>query len=989
MEIRLLGSFEVWHDGDRLDIGEGQQLFTLVALVLRANQPTSAAQLVETVWPADFDRPKTNLVPGYVNKIRNVLKSAGVTDVALDTVHSHYLLRVPEEMLDTVRFTRLCEQARTTRNPTAKIELLRAATALWRGEFLQGVDIDRVGGPSVHTYEDARLDAIGDLAELELAVGEHRAARDRCWPEVRADPVQHRLAGLLMRALLANGDPVRAVEVYHATKDELEGRYGAPPPEELSRLMWLAKRGTSKSRLPRIPPKFGGRATEIETITRLARADSGDGTASVIWLHGMPGAGKTALAVAAAHRLRDDFPDGQVYVQLNGFTPNTERTSIEDALRTLLMDLGVPAERVPDDTDELVSLYQEKLADTRTLVVLDNAASDEQVQDLLPTTQKSVAIVTSRRMSGLVDAEIRVEPMAEKSAMELFRALVGPDRVGSGMDLVAEIVQRCGRLPMMIKIVAKQLRTHQTWPLDHLAKLLHEISPWEVDDGVGAAACQVSYQHLDDGRQAVFRLCAWHPGQDFTPHAAAALTDITVPKARTLLDGLYGVSLIDEVAPERYRLPDPLKQYAVLALSTEVQDELPGALDRLLDYYLVTTAAAAAQAFPFDQDGQPAPHRTSPLAQRFPDATAALEWLAVERVNLVAMIRHAATHDRPGHAWRLAVLLWRYLYTTGHLRDWSQTLEVALDATAAPTPDEVDRCGRAHVLLRLSSVRWSAGAHHQALELAAAAYPLWVQLGDACGEADTLCSIALVNMDLGNHRVATDHFASASAKYESIGNKRGQANALSNLGNLDELRGEYDRAERQHLAAVALLDQINHTQGLAHALDNLGCVRQRLGRPLDAMQDHLRARELAGRIGNRCVEAYALNNIGNVQRQLGRLDDAVISHGAARELANDVGDPSLRTQLYLDRAATCLARQELRSARHAYRSALDLAAGTGDRRQQALAHHGIARTLHEDGRHEEAKPHWHAAATEFDALELPQADETAAELQALGCPCTN
>jgi DNA-binding SARP family transcriptional activator/tetratricopeptide (TPR) repeat protein len=988
MEIRLLGPFEVWHDGERLDVGEGQQLYTLIALVLGANRPMSMAQLVETVWPAGLDRPKSNLVPGYVNKIRNTLKSSGATDVALDTVHSHYLLRVPEESFDTVRFMRLCEQARRERNPGTRIELLREATGLWRGEFMHGVDIDRVGGTSVHTYTDARLDAIGDLAELELAAGEHRAARDRCWPEVRADPSQHRLAGLLMRALLANGDPVRAVDVYHTTQEELERQHGMTPPEELRKLMWLAKRGVSRTRLPRIPPKFGGRTAEMDTIVRLARSGPADEVAPVVWLHGMPGAGKTALAVAAAHRLRPDFPDGQVYVQLNGFTPNTERTSTEDALRALLVDLGVPAEQVPASTEELVALYQEKLADTRTLVVLDNAASDDHVQELLPTAPACVAIVTSRSLPGLVGAHLRVEPMAEKGAVELFRALVGPDRVGSGMDLVAEIVHRCGRLPLMITIVAKQFRTHQTWPLEYLVQLLREINPWEVDDGTGAGACAVSYQHLDDEAQAVFWLCARHPGQDFTPHAAAALVGVTAARARTLLGGLHGVSLIDEIAPERYRLPDPLKQYAVHVLSSAVRDELPGALVRLLDYYLVTTAAAVAEAFPFDQDGQPAPDCESPVAQRFPDAESALDWLTGERANLVAMTRHAAAAGRPGHAWRLAVLLWRYFYTAGHLRDWSQTLEIALDATAGSPLAEADRRGRAQALLRLSGARWSSGEHEQALELAAAAYPLWIQLGDTLGEADTLCAIALVNMDLGHHRQANEHFASACARYASIDNKRGQANALSNLGNLDELRGEFDRAEQRHLAAVALLQQIEHTQGLAHALDNLGCVRQKLGRPDDAMSDHARARDLAAGIGDRCVEAYALNNMGNVHRQLGRLDDAVISQGAARELANEVGDPNLRTQLYLDRAATSEARREVHAARNAYHSALDLATGTGDRRQQARAHHGIARALHTGGSHDEAASHWRLAVTEFEALELPDATEVAAELRSLTCPCT-
>jgi tetratricopeptide (TPR) repeat protein len=407
-------------------------------------------------------------------------------------------------------------------------------------------------------------------------------------------------------------------------------------------------------------------------------------------------------------------------------------------------------------------------------------------------------------------------------------------------------------------------------------------------------------------------------------------------------------------------------------------------LDRLLDFYLVSTEAAVSAAFSFDRDPQPRVRRTSPVAVGFDAAKAALAWLSTERANLVAAIRYAAGHDRPEHTWQLAVLLWRYFNTAGHLEDWIETLELA---ERTVSNDRENLAGQAYVLLRLSAVHWRCGRLTHALELAARALPKWVRLGDPRGEANTLCAIASPTMDLGDHDRAIAHFEAALAKYEEIGDARGQANVLSQLGYLNELHGHLELAERRQLAAVDLLRTIDHPRGLAHAVSNLGSVRQKLGRLEDAVVHQQEARALAVEIGDRSLEAYALNYLGNIHRLLGELDEAVHYQERARMAANAVSDANLRTQLYLDRGATNLARGEAGAALAVYRAALDLATGTGDRGHHAHASHGIARALHALGDHEPAAGFWRTARIEFTELKAPEAEEVERELEMLDGVC--
>ncbi|AXB45361.1 AfsR/SARP family transcriptional regulator [Amycolatopsis albispora] len=976
----MLGPLEAWHDHALVPLGDQQQRFILVVLLLHANKPLTAERLTEIVWAGNPERK--NLVRGYINKLRKAFRDAG--DVEIETTATGYLLRVSEDQLDHHRFDRLraeAQQAQRDGNQRRAIELFRAAVDLWRGDFLEDIDIDRVGGTDVVSPHDSYFDTVGDLAELELSAGDHRSARDRLRRLVGKDPARQRLAELLMRALLANGDRVEAIRVFNSTAHAL-AELGMEPGSVLRNIAARAERGEPASSLPSRPGGFTGRSAELETIETAAAHGR-----RAVWVSGAPGVGKTGLAVEAAHRLRARFPDGQFLVRLNGFTPNVPPMTVGDALTQLLRELGVPAEQIPASVGRKVSLYQTELYGTRTMVVLDNAASAEQVLALLPEAPGCFAIVTSRRVGEPDTGEqLRLTPLPPDDAVSLFGALTGPLRVrGRAADVLA-VVRRCGYLPMPIRLVAALFRRHDRWPLDHLLRLLEESGPWhaDTDDVAGAAAVRVSYQQLGEDQQRMFRFLGHVPGPHLTVAGAAALADRALGQARLVLDELHEVCLLEELAPERYLMLDPLKEFAA-AEPPVTPSEHADAVRRLLDFYLVTLADATSVAYPFERGRLPEVHRACPVARTFDNADDAIAWIAAERDNLVAAIRYAAAHELPEHCWRLAVLIWRYFHTTSQFEDWIETMELARRIVSA---DPGNARGQAHVLLRLATAHNRLGKLTEALDLAGQALTRWTRLGDARGEAATLCAIAIPTMELGRHNEAIKHFQVALERYEEVGDLRGQAHALSNLAYLNELHGRLDTALRQHRAAAPILREIGHVQALAHVLNNLGSVRRKLGFLTEALADHREAHQLAGEVGDNCVVAYALTNIGNVHRAAGQLVEAERYQARATAVARDVHDADLQTQLFRDRGATARAKGDQAGALRLYRSALDLATSTGNRTHRAHAEHGVARALHALGRHEDATTHWETAERELVALDLPEANDVEAERAALTCACS-
>lgn len=960
MEFRMLGPLDAWHDHAAIPLGDQQQRFILVVLLLNANKPVSPERITEVVWPDNPER--RTLVRGYINKLR---KAFDGTDAMIERTATGYVLRVDEDRIDAVLFERLraeATQALQDNDQRRAVALLRKAVALWRGDFLEDINIDRIGGTEVIPPDEAHLDALGDLAELELVTGDHRSARDRMRRAVRLQPAHQKYTELLMRALIAGGDRVGAIKAFDAASDALAD-LGLEPGTVLRNLAERARRGEPASSLPTRPGGFTGRSGELVTIEAAA---AGSNERRAVWISGTPGVGKTGLAVEAAHRLRHRFPDGQLLVGLNGFTPNVAPMSVSEALTQLLTELGIPPEQIPDTEGRKATLYQTQLYGTKTLVVLDNAASPEQIRPLLPEARDCFAIVTSRRMGEPdISEHVRLSPMPRDDAEALFLTLTGP-RVRGRSKAVAGLVKRCGYLPVSITVAAALLRKHDRWSLEHLLGLMDDSGSWQE----GTAAIHTSYQQLDDQQQRLFRLFGHLPGPDVDLIGATALAGHDVATTRKLLYDLHEVCLLEEVAPDRYQMLDSIKEFAAT-------DGPPAdALTRLLDFYLVTLADAVSVAHPFDRLALPSAERESPHGLSFTTEGEALTWITAERDNLMAAIRRSGSDQ----AWRLAALIWRHFLTLNLFEDWIEAVKYVR------TDDDYSQ---AHVLQRLSTANDRCGRHAEALKLAEQALSRWTRLGDVAGEAVTLGALAVSSLQLGLHDQALKHFEAAQAKCEECGDQRGRGHALTMLGFINEQHRHYDIALAQHNEAVEVFRKIQFRLGLAHALNNLGAIRQHLGDRDGAIPIHLEAHDIADEIGDASTASFALTNIADAHRLAGRLTEALHHHGLAAKAAAGLHDPDLNARLYRDHAATVRDGGDRAGALLLFQKSLRETTGTGNLTNQAHGELGVARMLHALERHAEAVAHWDSAEALFRELRQAEAEEVRAERAALTCDCVS
>ncbi len=256
-------------------------------------------------------------------------------------------------------------------------------------------------------------------------------------------------------------------------------------------------------------------------------------------IDGMAGIGKTALAVHLAHRIADRYPHGQLFIDLHGHTPGMAPREPAEALDHLLRALGVPGPQIPADLDDRAALYRTRLADQKILILLDDAATETQVAPLLPGSPGCLVLITSRRrLAGLDPTHtLSLDTLPAPDAASLFVQTAGEGRLSDEPpDLVAELVELCGRLPLAIRIAAARLRSHPAWSLPHLVQRLqdrqHRLSELEAGQRSVTATLDLSYQHLSPDLQRTYRLLGLHPGPDIDMYATAALLDSTLPPVR-------------------------------------------------------------------------------------------------------------------------------------------------------------------------------------------------------------------------------------------------------------------------------------------------------------------------------------------------------------------------------------------------------------------------------------------------------------------------
>ncbi|MPZ83855.1 MAG: tetratricopeptide repeat protein [Actinophytocola sp.] len=687
-------------------------------------------------------------------------------------------------------------------------------------------------------------------------------------------------------------------------------KHGAPPSAELARkcdqvleadgqLIALAAPSSSPMRLAQLPAAaatFVGRGTELLALANALEGVGEPGTPQTVAIDGPPGAGKTALALRVAHRVVESYSDGQLYVDLRGYSPDGHPRVVDEVLEEFLTALGVQLDVIPAGLEARAKLYRSVLADRRVLVVLDNAADSQQLQPLMPASAGCGVVVTSRkRLGGLAingDRRITLGPMAEEESITLLHKVIGTERAAAEPDAVRALAGRCDHLPLALRIAAERVATH---PHHSVSLLVEELAIEEerlealaTDDSVAVKTVfSWSYRDLSADAARMFRLIGLHTGPHVRAGAAAALAGQSVVRARRLLDRLAGVHLLEGLGPDRYRMHDLLRVYAAeQAVAEEPEEQRELALRRVVDWYLHNTYAANHML---------APQRHDPVLDKSEfdvdvtdfDYDSALEWCEIEMSNIATATRTAVEVGENVAGWKLPAGSFNYLHLRKRWTSWVASHEVGVIGARRAG----DRYGEAWVLNNLAVAYRELRRIDEAKECFLQARALRIELGDKVGQAWSLTGIGYIGFDQSRFDAAALHFGEALDIFREVGDRHGEGIALANVGDAYRCLKDYDKAVDALERALTLFRDIEDRYGECYTLVKLGDTYAELARQTDALDCFERALQTRHDLGDRWGEGEVLHRQGLLLHDSGQPELAGKSLRAAFEIFDELGDP--------------------------------------------------------------------------------------------------
>jgi tetratricopeptide (TPR) repeat protein/transcriptional regulator with XRE-family HTH domain len=775
----------------------------------------------------------------------------------------------------------------------------------------------------------------------------------------------------------------------------------------------------ARRELPRDTNSFTGRETELNAMAK-ALADSTDpgDVVRVCVLRGLPGVGKTGLATHFAHSVAGNYPGGQFFLELYGHSAHSDPVDPGDGLSALLIAAGVPRTGIPDGVDERARLWRSWTAEHKALLLLDDARDAAQVKPFLPGTAGNLVLITTRHwLPALLDAtDIPVWPMKEEDAARLLTAIADRPGVEPNTPGVADLVELCGGLPLVIRPLAAQLKKHPRWSPSYLRdSIVREGSPLglRVDDrDTIRDVFSLSYKNLTEPLKRLFRYLALHPGPDADRHAVAALLHTDSVTADGVIEDLLDYHLIDEVGPDRYKFHALIREYARELAACDEADEREAAERRLLGYYLHTARAAdgfLARWLPagIPDDGRMPPPQLAPFSGAPPmrDRQDALRWLDDNRDRLDAAARYAAGHGYREYATLVPTFLEEYLLRRGHWDQCRDLHQLALEAA------DDEPLARARALLGLGSMRYlrndPAGAAGQLREAAS----IFGDLGDIHGHARALRKLGATDMALGNYAEALRAFSELLPLFEQADDLRAAAETLSYRGVAQFETGDIAGAFTSQSAARDAFAKLKNPVGEANALCYLGEIHRLHGRFAESVSDINAATTLygedswsvagaqyflgatllaAGRLaeaGKELADAQAqyhksddqfdeagvLNQIGLLHTALRQYPEATVALETALCLYDDYGSPPGVLEVLNGLGELAPATGSHVDAEDYHRRALGLARAMQVPREEARARLGLGHAARYAGRPAEAAEHFRSARARYEQLGSPMA----------------
>jgi len=914
--LAVLGPLAAWRDGLSVGLGPPRQAAVLGLLALQPGELVRREGVIEALWGQQPPATAAELVQAHVSRLRRVLDPGG-RGGRLEQGAAGYWLRAEADELDAAAFTELAERAGTAAaegDAAAACRLYAQSLELWRGEPAADAEVLR-GHPAVLGLARRRAGAVLGYADAACGLGWHKQVLPLLEALARELPLEERVHARLIVALAGAGQQAAAIEVFEDLRWRLDEELGVRPGAELTeahqRLLRQdippaaddtpATSGPGKQAgaasalgiryaLPPDTAAFTGRQAELDRIT--VAVTKAAGTGGVVAIHaigGMPGVGKTALAVHAAHLLKDRFPDRQLFLSLHTHTPGQDPVTSEAALAGLLAATGLDARYLPGDLEGRTALWRDRMARQQALLVLDNAASSSQVIPLLPGSGRCLVLVTSRRYLGDLPgaaAPVLLEVLPAQEAREMFVRLA-PRAADDPEAAIAELVQLAGFLPLAISLLARVYTRHPSWtPADLTAETRAGLLTLTAENDSVRAAFGVSYQHLAPGQQEFFRRLGLHPGTTIDGYAAAALASTSLREAAAQLDALHGEGLLTEVGHRRYGMHDLIRRYGQDLAAADPGSSREQALGRLLGYYQHTAALAetllARQARTSPAFALQAPPASLPTLA---DSTQALAWARAERANLLACLDHATATGQHARAVALTAA------TASLLRhDGPWTSAVTRHTTAVTAARHLgDRLGQASALTDLGDARRLTGDHRGAAEALEEALAIFRDLGDRLGQASSLTDLGHVRQLTGDYRSATKALEEALSISRDIGSRGSQANALIYLGMVRRMTGDYGGAAGALEEALGICRDIGDRGGEAEILNETGALYRVLGDPGRAAGYHRQALDLSREIASLRDEACALAGLGRCAMAFGRTGDAAEGLRQARDIFQRIG----------------------------------------------------------------------------------------------------
>jgi DNA-binding SARP family transcriptional activator len=940
MRFRLLGPLEIRAGEDWKGIGAPKWRSVLAALLIHAGQIVPVDVLINEVWGDAPPAKAGNLISIYVLRLRRLLDDTDST--LLVTRAPGYLLRLVPGDTDAQVFEALVRESRRAYDagePERSAAQLAEALALWRGSPLADVPATTLVETEAERLAELHLDAAELRLKAELACGSHA----QVIPELRRlladNSLRENLWLLLMQALDGAGRHAEALDAYGQARNVFAEELGVDPGAELRQFYarLLAKdeelttdaeapgsisAGTVTARppqpaaapaaaqVPRPVPApaqlpadvadFTGREDQVKHLCDLLASggvDADPGAVRIALVAGSGGLGKTSLAVHAAHRVRGSFPDGQLYVDLLGATPQPLLPA--DVLARFLRDLGVDGRDIPADDDERAARYRTVLAGRRMLVALDNARDAAQVRPLLPGTASCAVLITTRsRMPDLASTRlVDLNVLDDDEALALFTRVVGEERAAAEPEATAELLLACAGLPLAIRICAARLATRSGWTIRAMANRLRDehrrLDELRVGDLAVRASFQVSFTSLPAAGQPdgvapadAFRMLGlWH-GPSISPAAAAALFGTAEYLADDALETLVDAHLLESTSPDRYKFHDLLRVYsserAVADLSRPDRD---AAIGRLIRWYMRTADAAATAQVPHRYNIPPEPAEGDPPPLGFATAEEALAWYDGERANLVAATRQAAEAGLHDIAWRLPAPLYLIFNSRGNWADCIATSRVALDSARRAG----SRQGEAWILNNLGEALGNIG-DPEGIGHIERSLAIRREIGDRIGEVQSANSLADVYLLLGRTAEALDLYRHSLELNREVGHRYGEGVALGNLGWALLDAGRAEEAIDYLLQARRIFAEIGYVDGEGYGLYLLGRCYLVVGRDAEALDSLLQALASHQTAGNRRRQAATLRSIGTAQCRVGLTAQARESWAQAAAIFEELGD---------------------------------------------------------------------------------------------------